>query len=142
MRFIILSNAQENLRYSVPKEQKMCTSGNKQRLRLMKMDTPNRPIMFVKSINKSAHSVVPQLDHTTVKTRQDPWPLTMKTQPLHSITLRLKLRQHLVRSQSAKPLYKNELPQNNKKDRTINTKRFKGPNQTFPFPYTKFLIIK
>ncbi|GER35508.1 SusC/RagA family TonB-linked outer membrane protein [Striga asiatica] len=55
------------------------------------MNPSNRPIVLVKPINESAHAIIPELDHATVKTRQDPWPLAMETQSFHSIALRLKL---------------------------------------------------
>lgn len=62
------------------------------------MDAADGSIVLVKAINESPHPVIPKLDHTAVKTRQDPWPLTMETQSLHSITLRFKLRQHPLHS--------------------------------------------
>ena len=55
--------------------------------------------MLVKSVNESPHPVIPQLDHAAVKTREDPWPLTVETQSLHSITLGLEFRQHYLQSQ-------------------------------------------
>lgn len=58
------------------------------------MDAADWSIVLIKPINESPHPVIPELDHTAVKTRQDPWPLTMEAQSLHSIALRLKLRQH------------------------------------------------
>lgn len=61
------------------------------------MNTANGAIMLVEPINESAHAIIPELDHATVETRQDPWPLAMETQTFHSITLRLKLRQHFIR---------------------------------------------
>ena len=68
------------------------------------MDAADGPIVLVEAINESPHPVIPKLDHTAVKTRQDPWPLTMETQSLHSITLRLKLRQHPHHSKLSKTL--------------------------------------
>lgn len=70
------------------------TPGDEQWLRLVKMDTTDWSIVLVESINESTHPVIPELDHTAVKTCQDPWPLSMETQSLHPIALRLKLRQH------------------------------------------------
>jgi hypothetical protein len=70
------------------------TPGDEQWLRLVEMDTTDRSIVLIESINESPHPVIPELDHAAVKTRQDPWPLTMETQSLHPIALRLKLRQH------------------------------------------------
>lgn len=70
------------------------TPGDEQWLRLVEMNTTDRSIVLVESINESPHPVIPELDHTAVKTRQDPWPLTMETQSLDPIALRLKLRQH------------------------------------------------
>lgn len=59
------------------------------------MNTTYRAIVLVKTVDESAHSVIPELDHTAVETGQDPWPLAVKAQPLHSITLGLEFRQHL-----------------------------------------------
>lgn len=53
--------------------------------------------MLVEAINEGVHAVVPELDHAAVQTRQDPWPLAVETQALHSIALRLKLGQHFLR---------------------------------------------
>ena len=66
------------------------------------MDATHRAIMLVKTVDESAHSVIPELDHTAVETGQDPWPLGVKAQPFHPITLRLEFRQHLE-SQSKRP---------------------------------------
>lgn len=79
---------------AIANEQKGRTSRDEERLGLMEVDATNRPIMLVKAVNKSAHSVVPELDHPAVQAGKDPWPLAMKAQPFHPITLRLKLRQH------------------------------------------------
>lgn len=57
----------------------------------MKVNTANGAIMLVKAVDESVHTVVPELDHATVKTGQDPWPFAMETQSLNPITLRLKL---------------------------------------------------
>ncbi|KAJ4964538.1 hypothetical protein NE237_016387 [Protea cynaroides] len=70
------------------------TSGDKQRLRFMEMDTTNCPIVLVEFVNKSPHPTIPKLDHTTGKTCMNPWILNMKTQVLHPITLSLEFRQH------------------------------------------------
>lgn len=59
------------------------------------MDAAHRAVVLVESVDESAHSVIPELDHTAVKTRQDPWPLAVKAQPFDPITLGLEFRQHL-----------------------------------------------
>jgi hypothetical protein len=41
-------------------------SRDEERLRLMEMDAPNRTFMLIKSVNQCAHSIIPQLDDTTV----------------------------------------------------------------------------
>lgn len=64
----------------------------------MKMNTTDRSIVLVESINESAHAIIPELDHAAVETRQDPWPLAVEAQTFHSIALRLKLRQHFYNS--------------------------------------------
>lgn len=35
---------------------------HEQRLRLMKVDAADRPIMFFKAVNESAHAIIPELD--------------------------------------------------------------------------------
>lgn len=59
------------------------------------MDAADGAVVLVKAVDESAHAVIPELDHTAVKTRQDPWPLAVEAQPLHTVTLGLEFRQHL-----------------------------------------------
>lgn len=59
------------------------------------MDAADGAIVLVKAVDESAHAVIPELDHTAVKTRQDPWPLAVEAQPLDTVTLGLEFRQHL-----------------------------------------------
>lgn len=70
------------------------TSGDEEWLRFVEVDATNRAIMLIETVEESAHAIVPELDHTTVQTRQYPWPFAMKAQPFHPIALRLELRQH------------------------------------------------
>ena len=35
-------------------------------------------IMFIKSLQQSAHAIIPELNNTIVKTCQNPWPLWVK----------------------------------------------------------------
>ena len=51
--------------------------------------------MLVESIDQSTHTVIPELDHTTVQTGEDPWPFRVEGEALHSVTLCLELRQHI-----------------------------------------------
>jgi len=39
----------------------------------MKIHASNRTIMLVESIDERSHAVVPQLNHSTVQTGEDPW---------------------------------------------------------------------
>ena len=58
------------------------------------MDSTNRAIVLVETVDQSAHAVVPELDDAAVQAGQDPWPSRVKAQTLHAITLGLELRQH------------------------------------------------
>ena len=60
----------------------------------MKMNTTNRSFVLVESIDQSTHTVIPELDHATVQTGEDPWPFGVEGEALDSVTLRLELRQH------------------------------------------------
>jgi hypothetical protein len=42
-------------------------SRDEERLRLMEMDAPNGTFMLIESVNECAHSIIPQLDDTTVQ---------------------------------------------------------------------------
>ena len=69
------------------------TSGHEQRLRLVEVHAAHGTIVLVETIDEGPHAVVPQLDHTAVQRREDPWPLGVKGQALHAV--RLGLRTHL-----------------------------------------------
>lgn len=73
------------------------TSRDEERLRVVKMDATNRSLMLVKSIDQCTHAIIPELDHATVQTRENPWSLRVKAQTLNSVTLSLELRQHNLR---------------------------------------------
>ena len=60
----------------------------------MKMDTTDRTFVLVESIDQSAHTIIPELDHATVQTGEDPWAFGVEGEALDSVTLRLELRQH------------------------------------------------
>ena len=60
----------------------------------MKVNTTNRTFVLVEPIDQSTHTIIPELDHTTVQTGEDPWSLRVEGEALHSVTLRLKFRQH------------------------------------------------
>lgn len=72
------------------------TSRNNERLAAMKIDTTYRPVVFLKLIEHSAHSVVPQLDMAIVQGCQNPRANGMKTEAFHAIAFAFKLGQHLV----------------------------------------------
>jgi hypothetical protein len=59
------------------------TAGDEQRLALVEVHATHGPVMLVETIDECAHAVVPQLDHTAVQRRQDPWSLRVEGQPLH-----------------------------------------------------------
>lgn len=59
------------------------------------MDAADGAVVLVELVDQGSHAVVPELDDAAVETRQDPWPLRVETQALHSVTLRLEFRQHL-----------------------------------------------
>ena len=73
---------------------KAYTSGDEERLRIVKMNTTNRTFVLVEPIDQSTHTIIPELDHTTVQTGEDPWSLRVEGEALNSVTLRLELRQH------------------------------------------------
>ena len=52
--------------------------------------------MLVEPIDQSTHTIIPELDHTTVQTGEDPWSLRVEGEALNSVTLRLELRQHFT----------------------------------------------
>jgi hypothetical protein len=55
------------------------------------MNSTHWPIVLIEAVDECAHTVVPQLDDTAVQAGQDPWPPRVEAQPLHPITLGLKL---------------------------------------------------
>jgi hypothetical protein len=61
------------------------------RLCLMKVYTSNRAIMFLETINKSSHTVVPKLDGRGVERNQDPWSFRVECNSLCAGGLGLKL---------------------------------------------------
>lgn len=63
----------------------------------MEMNTTNRSFVFVESIDQSTHTIIPELDHATVQTRENPWSFRVETQTLNSVTLGLELGQHIHR---------------------------------------------
>lgn len=48
-------------------------AGNEERLGLVEVDTADWAIMFLESVDKRAHSVVPQLNSRRVEGDEDPW---------------------------------------------------------------------
>ena len=52
-------------------------------------------VMFIKFVNQGAHSEVPQLDDTTVQTRQDPWSFGVERQ-----TYKIEIHQTRGKQQS------------------------------------------
>jgi hypothetical protein len=49
------------------------SAGDEERLRLMKVDSANRAVMFLKSVDERAHAVIPKLDCGGMKGNEDPW---------------------------------------------------------------------
>jgi hypothetical protein len=50
--------------------------------------------MLIESIQKGSDAVIPQLNEAIVEGGENPGPLGVKAQPLHSIALRFELCQH------------------------------------------------
>ena len=71
------------------------TSRHKQRLLLVEVHPTHRSIMFIKLVQESAHSVVPQLDNSIMKGGQHPGSVDMEGQTLHPGGLGLELGQHV-----------------------------------------------
>ena len=88
------------------------TSRDKERLRIVEVNSANRTVVLIEAINESAHTVVPELDDATVQTRQDPWPLSVEAQSLHSVTLRLELGQHRDHSRKFNSNFRNQIELN------------------------------
>lgn len=61
------------------------TSGHEEGLRFVEVNSTHGAIVLVKSIDKRAHAIVPQLDDSAVQARQDPWPLRVEAQAFDPI---------------------------------------------------------
>eukprot|EP00117_Sycon_ciliatum_P042067 scpid19236/ scgid30660/ len=70
------------------------SSGNKQWLVAVKINSTNRSVMLIKPLNQCAHTIIPKLDISIVQARQDPGTVRMKSEALHASTLRFKFGQH------------------------------------------------
>ena len=46
--------------------------------------------MLVETIDQGTHAIVPQLDHTAVQGREDPWALRVERQALDAVALGLR----------------------------------------------------
>jgi len=77
------------------------------------MNTTNRSFVFVESIDQSTHTIIPELDHATVQTRENPWSFRVKTQSLNSVTFGFELCQHNLSTIMA--LYKNQITEKKKR---------------------------
>ena len=55
----------------------------------MEADTADGTVVFVEAIDQGTHAVVPQLDHTAVQGREDPWALRVEAQALDAVALGL-----------------------------------------------------
>ena len=68
----------KTIRVILPITFQLPTSRNEQRLRFVEMHSTNRAIMLIKAVDERAHSIIPELDYTTVQTGKDPWAPWMK----------------------------------------------------------------
>jgi hypothetical protein len=59
------------------------TASNEERLTLVEVNAAHGPVVLVEAVNEGTHAVVPELNHSRVQGRQDPWPLRVEAQPLH-----------------------------------------------------------
>lgn len=80
--------------------------------------------MLVKSIDQSTHTIIPELDHTTVQTGENPWSFRVEGQTLNSVTLSLELRQHIPRFTKQKQLYTNQITEDETMEKKNKQVRF------------------
>ena len=67
------------------------TPRHEQGLALVEVDSPHGPVVLVEPVDEGAHSVVPQLDHSTVEGGEDPWPLGVEGEALDPVRFGLEL---------------------------------------------------
>jgi hypothetical protein len=71
------------------------TSGHEERLRGVKVDAPDGPVVLVKAVEEGAHAVVPHLDDSAMEAGQDPWAARVEGEALDPVALGLELGEHL-----------------------------------------------
>ncbi|POO02335.1 hypothetical protein TorRG33x02_021190 [Trema orientale] len=80
----------------------------------MEMDATDVATVVLELVNECSHLVMPKLDYTALKTRQEePCFLTVKTQPLYYSTLGLQCYRHpslVLALPSSSTVFKQEFP--------------------------------
>jgi len=71
------------------------TSGHEERLRGVKVDAPDGPVVLVEAVEEGAHAVVPHLDDSAMEAGQDPWAARVEGEALDPVALGLELGEHL-----------------------------------------------
>ena len=56
----------------------------------MEADAAHGTVVLVETIDQGTHAIVPQLDHTAVQGREDPWALRVERQALDAVALGLR----------------------------------------------------
>jgi hypothetical protein len=71
------------------------TSGHEERLRGVKVDAPDGPVVLVEAVEEGAHAVVPHLNDSAMEAGQDPWAARVEGEALDPVALGLELGEHL-----------------------------------------------
>ena len=61
---------------------------------MVKMNTTNRSVVFLKRIDQSSHTIIPELDGASVQTGENPWSFRVKAQTSNLVATGLELGQH------------------------------------------------
>lgn len=76
------------------------TTRDEERLRLVELDTANRAVVLIESVDERSHAVIPQLDDARMKAGENPRAFRMEGEALDAVRLRLELRKRIKSPQS------------------------------------------